>query len=126
MVNGSEWWANSHASSIPTALRSVVAGVVSLYNLRRAGVAEGVIMKIGGRRIGEQDVFSSAMQSCLSQTSQRLLEGLVPGGGVEPPRPEGRQILSPTHSFIKEPIFYTLQRLERIRVSGPVQFSQVS
>ncbi len=31
----------------------------------------------------------------LQNNKQRLQECLVPGGGVEPPRPEGRRILSP-------------------------------
>jgi hypothetical protein len=38
-----------------------------------------------------------------------------------PPRPEGRRILSPTHSFSKQPLFFTLQRLAPIYACRPVR-----
>jgi hypothetical protein len=44
---------------------------------------------------GQTDVFSS----------------MVPGGGVEPPRPEGRRILRPFALTPKPLLSYKLQRL---------------
>src|SRR5438034_10760677 len=44
---------------------------------------------------------------------------LVPGGGVEPPRPEGRRILSPLLAFANQPIFFQLQRLAIFCMRGP-------
>jgi hypothetical protein len=50
---------------------------------------------------------------------------LVPGGGVEPPRAEARRILSPTHSFSKQPIFFTLQRVALNSAWQPVRNGSV-
>jgi site-specific DNA recombinase len=49
---------------------------------------------------------------------------MVPGGGVEPPRPEGRRILSPLIPFANRPTFFQMQRLAIFRVCeqrGPVR-----
>ena len=39
---------------------------------------------------------------------------LVPGGGVEPPCPEGRRILSPLRYFRKRPVFFLYKDLRNI------------
>src|SRR5216684_2013743 len=52
---------------------------------------------------------------------RRLREAVVPGGGVEPPRAEARRILSPTHSFSKQSIFFSLHRVALTSAWRPVR-----
>jgi hypothetical protein len=53
------------------------------------------------------------------------VRSLVPGGGVEPPRPEGRRILSPFHAFHNIPHNLDLPELCRPPPCVSVRFGVV-
>jgi hypothetical protein len=70
--------------------------------LTRRSLLKAAALSAGCSTIGRVEPLSAARASG---------ERLVPGGGVEPPRPEGRRILSVTLDFRKSKrisVFYRL------------------